>query len=223
MTHRRSWILFSMLATVALLVAGCSGGATPTPESTPTPTATPLLPTSTPTALPSEPAATATPTPTTPAASGVPPTPEPLASACAGLGGQLEMQVLVGPADAVGLEPFAVGSVPFSVTSDQEPYTVQGGGDISYADTLEKEWGIYEVTLDLQTTLSGECVAGAGGEALQLTLNMAGRQMVEVEAEAFHGEYPWSGEVSLDLSFPLTDGATAQGEGWVLVLHLQTP
>ena len=130
------------------------------------------------------------------------------------------MQVLVGPAEVVGLEPCAVGSIPFSVTSDDEPYTVQGGGDISYADTLGAEWGTYEVTLDLQTTLSGECVAGAGGEALQLRLDMAGQQMVEVQAEDFHGEYPWSGEVSLDLSFPLTDGATAQGEGWVLVLHL---
>jgi hypothetical protein len=133
------------------------------------------------------------------------------------------MQILVGPADAVGLEPLAVGSIPFSVTSEHEPYVVQGGGNISYADILEKEWGTYEVTLDLQTTLSGECVAGAGGEALQLRLDMTGEQMVEVQAEAFHGEYPWSGEVSRDLSFPLIDGATAQGEGWVLVLHLQAP
>ena len=75
------------------------------------------------------------------------------------------MQVLVGPADAVGLEPVAVGSVPFSVPSDHEPYAVQGGGSISYSDVLQKEWGTYEVTLDLQTTLSGECVAGAGSEA----------------------------------------------------------
>ena len=121
------------------------------------------------------------------------------------------------------MEPVAVGSIPFSVTSDQEPYAIQGGGDISYADTLQKEWGTYEVTLDLQTTLSGECVAGAGGEALQLRLNMVGEQMVEVQAEAFHGEYPWSGEVSRDVKFPLIDGATAQGEGWVLVLHLPAP
>ena len=135
----------------------------------------------------------------------------------------MEMQVLVGPADAVGLEPVAVGSVPFSVTSDQEPYTVQGGGDISYSNVLQKEWGTYEVTLDLQTTLSGECVAGAAGESLQLRLDMTGEQMVEVQAEAFHGEYPWSGEVSRDLNFPLIDGATAEGEGWVLVLHLQAP
>jgi len=133
------------------------------------------------------------------------------------------MQVLVGPADAVGLEPVAVGSVPFSVTSDQEPYAVQGGGDISYADILQREWGTYEVTLDLQTTLSGECVAGSGSEALQLRLDMAGEQMVEVQAEGFHGEYPWSGEVTRDLNFPLIEGATAQGEGWVLVLHLQAP
>jgi hypothetical protein len=118
------------------------------------------------------------------------------------------------------LEPVAVGSVPFAVTSDDAPYTVQGGGAISYADVLVKEWGTYEVTLNLEANLSGECVAEADGQALEVILSMTGQQMVEVDAEGFQGDYPWEGDVSLDLTFPLVDGATAQGEGWVLVLHV---
>ena len=218
MTGKRSWILMVMLAVVVLSLPACSGAETPTPA--PTPTATQLPPTPTSTAVPAEAAPTPTPTPTPPAPSGPPPTPEPPRSPCAGLSGQIEVQVLVGPADAVGLEPLAVGSLPFSVVTSEAPFAIQGGGDISYADVLVEEWGTYEVTLDLRTTISGECVVGAEGPTLQLALDMAGQQMVEVEAEGFQGEYPWSGELSLDLSFPLVDGAMAQGEGWVLVLHL---
>jgi len=150
------------------------------------------------------------------------PTPQPPASPCAGLSGEIELRVLVGPAAAVGLEPFAVGSIPFAVTTGEEPYLVQGGGAISYADVLVEEWGTYEVTLNLQTTINGECLAGASGEELRVTLEMAGQQMLEVQAEGFYGEYPWAGEVSFDLSFPLVDGATVEGEGWAFVLHPQT-
>jgi hypothetical protein len=220
MTGRRNWVLIVMLALAVLHLPECSGAETPAPE--PSATATSLPAARTPTLAGTEPRATATPTPTPPAQSGTPPTPEPPTSPCAGLSGQIEVQVLVGPADAVGLEPLAVGDLPLSVVTSEEPFVVQGGGDISYADVLVEEWGTYEVTLDLRTTISGECVAGADGPTLQLALDMAGQQMVEVEAEGFQGEYPWSGEVSLDLSFPLVDGATAQGEGWVLVLHLDS-
>ncbi len=216
MTGKRSWILIVVLAAVVLSLPACSGADTPTP------TATPLPSTPTPMVVPAEPAATPTPTPTPPAPSGPPPTPEPPRSPCAGVSGQIEVRVLAGPADAVGLEPLAVGSLPFSVVTSEAPFAIQGGGDISYADVLVEEWGTYEVTLDLRTTISGECVVGAEGPTLQLALDMAGQQMVEVEAEGFQGEYPWSGELSLDLSFPLVDGATAQGEGWVLVLHLDS-
>ena len=218
MTGKRSWILMVMLAAVVLSLPACSGADTPTPATTSTATSLPPTPTST--AVPAEAAPTPTPTPTPPAPSGPPPTPEPPRSPCAGLSGQIEVQVLVGPADAVGLEPLAVGSLPFSVVTSEAPFAIQGGGDISYADVLVEEWGTYEVTLDLRTTISGECVVGAEGPTLQLALGMAGQQMVKVEAEGFQGEYPWSGELSLDLSFPLVDGAMAQGEGWVLVLHL---
>ena len=80
----------------------------------------------------------------------------------------------------------------------------------------------YEVTLDLRASISGEFAEGPDGPTLAMSIYMSGEQLVEVEADRFQGEYPWSGEVSLDLSFPVTDGATAQGEGWVLMLHLDS-
>ena len=120
------------------------------------------------------------------------------------------------------MEPLAVGSIPFSVVSNGEPFLVDGGGDISYADVLVEKWGTYEVTLDLETRISGECVPAADGATLQLIVGMSGQQMVEVEAEGFQGEYPWSGDQSLEISLPLVEGATAQGEGWLLVLHLNS-
>jgi hypothetical protein len=215
-TGRRSCILILTLAIVVVPLLGCSGADTPTPS----PTATLLPATPTPTVATAAPTSAPTVTPTPPAASRPAPTSEPPTSPCAGLSGEIEVQVLVGPAEAVGLEPTAVGAVPFAVTTDQAPFAVQGGGDISYADVLVEKWGTYDVTLDLQTTLTGECVGEADAPALQLVLQMSGEQMVKVEAEGFQGEYPWSGETSLDLTFPLLEGATAQGEGWVLVLHL---
>lgn len=134
----------------------------------------------------------------------------------------MEVRVVVGPAEAAGLEPLAVGSIPLAVSTGEAPYVVQGGGSISYADVLAEDWGTYEVTLDLQTTINGECLDGASGEELQITLGMTGQQMVEVTAEGFHGEYPWAGQVSFDLSLPLAEGATVQGEGWAFVLHPHT-
>ena len=147
----------------------------------------------------------------------------PPASRCEGLAGQLEVQVLVGPAEAVGLEPVAVGSVPFSVTGSEPPYLVQGQGPISYADTLQQEWGTYAVTMDMDVAVQGNCSGQAGGEQLDLALEMTGEQLVVVKAEGFQGEYPWSGTRTQELTFPLEEGATAQGEGWVIVLHLGSP
>jgi hypothetical protein len=218
MRGRRSWMLIFVLAAIVLLLPACSAPQAPTPTSTSVATAAP--PTPTPTVVPAEPIDSPTATATIPAGTGPAPTAVPPKSPCAGLSGQIEVQVLVGPAEVVGLEPVAVGTAPFAVTTEQEPFLIQGGGPISYADVLTEEWGTYEVTLDLENTVSGECVAGADSATLQLVFEMAGEQMVEVEAEGFQGEYPWSGEKSLDVSFPLVEGATAQGEGWALVLHL---
>jgi hypothetical protein len=136
------------------------------------------------------------------------------------LAGQLEVLILVGPAEAVGLEPVAVGSVSFAVTTSTPPYLVEGQGPISYEATLAREWGTYAVTMDMQTAVQGECSGEAGSEQLGLVLEMTGEQLVVVDAGGFQGEYPWAGTQSRDLAFPLEEGATAQGEGWAVVLHL---
>jgi len=116
----------------------------------------------------------------------------------------------------VGLEPFSVGSIDLSVSSGGAPYVVQGQGHIAYEDILTEEWGTYEVILDLDISIGGEC----GDGRLVLVLNLAGSQFVEVISEGFHGEYPWEGEHSINVVFPLVDGATVEGEGWVFILHL---
>jgi hypothetical protein len=222
-----SWWPLLVLCLVALLAA-CGG--TPAPEAGTTrqsPTAESAEATSTTTAaatatVPAAETATMTPTPTPTAEPVVlPATPSPAAaSRCQGLGGTLEVQVLVGPAEAVGLEPVAVGDVPFAVTTQQAPYWVEGQAPITYEAVLAEAWGTYTVNMDLEMAVSGECTGEDGNELLDLVLDMSGEQLVEVEAEGFHGEYPWSGSHALDLSFPLQEGATAEGEGWVVVLHL---
>ncbi len=231
----RGQLLAPLTLMLIFSVAAC--GATPTAnvgEATATPTATalevqdvpasptPIIPPTGTKAAPEAPPASPTPTPTvTPTpATGILLTPTAPASACAGLGGEIEVQVLVGPADAAGLEPVAVGKVPFSVASSEAPYRVQGAGPISYEAVLEREWGTYAVTLDLATTVNGECLGAGGEERLQLILEATGQQMVVVDAEGFHGEYPWSGTHTFELDLPLTDGATVTGEGYSFVLHL---
>lgn len=159
------------------------------------------------------------------------PTPESMApildtpspkSACEGLTGSLEVMVLAGPAEVVGLEPYAIGDVPFAVVTATNPYQVQGGGPISFSDILVEEWGTYEVTLNFQNTIEGVCAGDSGSEKLHLTLEMNGEQDVIVEAEGFSGEYPWSGMITRELVFPLTEGAAMEGEGWAVVLHLNS-
>jgi len=189
----------------------------------PSPTPTQSEPSATASAEPTSaaPPATQTPTPT-PSVQGAPaPANTVPATRCQGLNGSIELQVLVGPAEIVGLEPFAVGSVPFSVTTPEEPYVVEGAGPIAYQDVLTENWGTYEVTMDLNNTINGTCSGAAGSETLQVEFTMSGSQMVEVNAEDLHGEYPWEGEHTVDATFPLEEGAAAEGEGWALILHLQ--
>jgi hypothetical protein len=227
--NRRALYLSIILCLIVILSA-CGG--TPTPQAEP-PTSPPAAPeaespaTATSTPVPSEPeqptaTPTATPTPTPGAAPAVPTTPSE-SSRCAGLAGQLEIQVLVGPAEAVGLEPVAVGNVPFTVTTSDPPHLVEGQGPISYEATLAQQWGTYTVTMDMETAVQGECSGEAGSEQLTLVLEMTGEQLVVVEAEGFQGEYPWEGTQTRDLAFPLEEGATAEGEGWAVVLHLGSP
>lgn len=161
---------------------------------------------------------TPTPTPT-----GIPVivlSPTPPASPCQGLSGALEMQVLVGPAEVVGLEPLAVGAIPFSVVSEGGAYIVTGGGPISYQDVYTAEWGTYSVSMNLENTINGVCSGPEGSAVLDISLESSGNQMVEVRSEGFNGDYPWEGTHVRELSFPLESGASAAGEGWVINLIL---
>lgn len=163
---------------------------------------------------------TSTPTPTPKPVVQVTMTNTPITSRCADLSGAIEVQVLVGPAEVVGLEPVAVGEIPFQVVSSTPPYNINGEGAISYEAVLEEEWGTYAVTLNMTTGVEGDCTGALDEERLLLTVKMNGEQMVVVDAEGFHGEYPWQGEQAFPVEFPLQDGATAGGEGWTFVLHL---
>jgi hypothetical protein len=142
------------------------------------------------------------------------------ANRCADLSGALEVKLLVGPADAVGLEPIAVGEIPLAVVSTNEPYAVEGSGNITSESILEEEWGTYSVSFNMDIWISGSCSGEEGAEQLALGIEMAGEQMVEVQSEGLQGEYPWSGTHHLDLNFPLVDGAEASGEGWQFILRV---
>lgn len=163
---------------------------------------------------------TATPTPTK-IIQAAPPTQTIIPSRCAELSGELEIQVLVGPAEIVGLTPYSVGSIPFSVTSAEAPFTIQGGGSFDYDDILVEEWGTYEVSLSMSGSVNGTCVDDGSGQQLALNLELTGSQLVVVTAEGFSGEYPWEGTLPFDLVFPIEEGASISGEGYVIVLHLK--
>jgi len=213
------------IATLILILAlGCQ--LVPAGEPTPTPTPT-LTPTLTPTAAPapdepgSESTETQTPRPGGPSATVTPsPTLSDSASHCPGLSGQVEVMITVGPAAAVGLEPVAVGTIPFTVHEAGPPYTVQGSSSLAYDQTLAKEWGTYAVTLDMDATLSGTCTGGEGAGTLDLEIELDGEQVVRVDAEGLQAEYPWNGTRTVEVSFPLEEGARVEGQGWAFVLHL---
>jgi len=193
LNNRRLRFIFIMTAALVLIMAcSLSGGQDLQPSPTPTPTkdVPPLL---------------------------VSPTVE---SVCHGRSGSFEMQVLVGPADAAGLEPFAVGSIPFTVKNQGDSYLIQGSGPISYQEVLAEEWGTYTVSLEMDATVEGVCTGDEKEGALDVTINVSGEQMVEVRSEGFAADYPWSGTHELDMAFPLETGAQAEGEGWAFVLHL---
>jgi hypothetical protein len=219
--------LGAILATI-IIAAACGSSPTAAPESISSSAPSSSMPatatttTSAPTSA-SVVTTTTTSTTTTTVGGGIATTTtSPALSRCDGLSGELEIQVLVGPAEAVGLEPVAVGSLPFTVVSGDGVYLVQGGGDVSYDAVLEQRWGTYSVSLDMAGTVDGECSGEDGSEILNLAVQMSGEQMVEVRAEGFQGDYPWSGTHELDVSFPIEEGATASGEGWAFVLHLSS-
>lgn len=199
-SKRSKWVKLGTAAVTILLMLACGLFSNPDPEPD----------------LESPPSST--PTPTSGGLIEVAPPSDP--SRCDGLSGALEIQILVGPAEAVGMEPVAVGELPFSVASEDGAYLIQGGGGVSYQQTMTEVWGTYSVSLNMAGTLQGECSGEPGSEILDVTVEMSGEQMVEVRAEGFSGDYPWSGSHTMELSFPLEEGATAEGEGWAFVLHL---
>ncbi len=216
--------LLTMMGIIISMVA-CDPGngnepvstASPTPTLTPTVTISaegsiniseedPDVPTATPTSPPMD-AATTTPTATP--------------SPCEGLTGELEVRILVGPADAVGLESYSAGSVPFAVTTGGPPYGVAGGGNITYHETLVEDEINYDVTFDATIVLDGSCDDTPGSVELALDLDTAWTQQVEVTARDFHGVYPTAGDNAVMITLPLIEGATASiGEGAEIVLHL---
>lgn len=200
MCFKRGTLSIVLLILVPLLITACGGEIAteepPAPVPTTTPTPTPL-----PGGLPSS-------------------TPPPQPGPCRELSGELEVRVLAGPAEAVGMEPFAVGSVPFQVASDAPPYPIQGSSSIAYDEVLVRDWGTYEVSMDLDVTVAGVCEEAAEQAELALQLTITGEQMVIVTAEGFQGEYPWSGSHTIQARLPAEEGAAVAGEGWQFVLHL---
>lgn len=162
----------------------------------------------------------ATPTPTTAPGGAIVTSTVDNTNRCEGLSGYFELQLLVGPSDAVGLDPLAIGDIPFSVTTSEAPYFLEGINTITYEDVYTAEWGTYSVSFNMDVSVNGECSGETGAEQIMVEVNMTGDQLVEVEAEGFQGEYPWNGSVSQSLTLPLEEGATAGGEGWQIVLHI---
>jgi len=140
---------------------------------------------------------------------------------CKGLSGNFEMQILVGPAEVADLEPFGIGSIPFSVEYDQGLYLVQGDGTIDFEDQLEAVWGTYTVFFDMLGVIDGVCTPNDDGAVLDITFNMTGHQVFIVDVPGMmQAEYPKDFDYEFDYSFPVVDGATESGEGWALILHL---
>ena len=165
--------------------------------------------------------AATTPTPTTLPGGGVgQPTAEGV-NPCEGLTGTLEMQLLIGPSEAVGLTPFAFAAIPFAVVTSGNVYLVEGNGPVEYyEDTLTAEWGSYTVQFEGETAVSGTCVADSGTGALNVYLEMDGQQTVIIVVEGTETTYPWTGTPTVTASFPIANGAEFGGEGWNLILHL---
>ena len=198
MYHHNRWlIVWSALALIGISISGCGffSGSPVDVISTPTPT------------------------PTSAPIVEVAPTTMP--HLCDNASGTFELQLLIGPSEAVGMSPVAVARVPFEVSGANEGYQVVSSGPFEFFEEVySAEWGTYTVTFEGETTISGECTADNEAAWLAVNLVMSGEQIVEVVVEGVTMTYSWAGTQSLDATFPLEDGASAQGEGWGLVLDL---
>lgn len=148
-------------------------------------------------------------------------TPDNSQNICDGLAGTLEMQLLIGPSEAVGLSPYTFATIPFQVVQEGSIYFVEGGGAVEYyEDLLTADWGSFGVTFEGDTSVSGECIPSGEGGTLNVTVEMDGQQTVVVTVEGMETTYPWEGSPTVEASFPLAEGAQIDGEGWALILHL---
>lgn len=191
---KHSFMLFTILMLVASL-ASCN--ALPSPGST----------------------TGATPTPTD-MAGGIVITQE-SSDPCENLNGTFELQLLIGPSEAVGLSPYTFAKIPFQVVKDSNSYLVEGGGAVEYyEDILTADWGSFAVTFDGVTSVSGECLSTGDEATLNTLIEMTGQQIVVVTVEGVEYTYPWEGSPQVEASFPLLDGAQVSGEGWALTLHI---
>jgi len=139
---------------------------------------------------------------------------------CKGLMGTLELQLLIGPSEAVGLEPYTFATIPFTVTVEEDDYLIEGGGPIDYYENiLEAEWGSFSVIFDGEIITTGVCDPENSGQ-LNFELEMIGEQIVEVVVDGSTTTFPWSGTPSINVSFPIENGAEKSGEGWILVLRI---
>jgi hypothetical protein len=192
---------FALIIIIGCFISACRlfSGLAPSPALTESSTASPTL------------------TPTIESAGKFTPEPNP----CDGLSGSLKLELLIGPSDAVGLEPFTFADIPFVVVREGDSYRVTGGGPIQYyEDVYQAEWGTFSVTFDGETTLGGECISNDETEVLTIDLEMAGEQTIEVVYDGITTTFPWEGTPRMILNFPIEDGAQEQGEGWVVILHL---
>lgn len=161
-----------------------------------------------------------TPTPTDFVGSGVA-TPTDPNDPCANLSGTLELQLLIGPSEAVGLSPYTFATIPFQVVQEGNAYLVTGSGAVDYyEDILTADWGSFAVTFDGVTSVTGDCVSSDETGTLNVLIEMTGQQMIVVTVEGVEYSYPWEGSPQVEATFPLMDGAQVSGEGWLLILHL---
>jgi len=139
-------------------------------------------------------------------------------ASCQGLNGVLEVELLVGPADAAGLESVTIGEIPFSVVGGE---IISGSNYLTYEDVLEKEWGTYAVFFEGDVFLAGTCREGSNGGILDLNVEFVGQQRIEINAGGEVQKYPWSGSAKVELDLPAQDGARDAAEGWAIILHLE--
>ena len=160
-----------------------------------------------------------TPTPTT--QGGIIPTKSSSGNPCHDLSGNIELQILVGPSEAVGLAPLTVGEIPFVVIREGDSYKVEGGGPLdAFIESHNTAWGTYTVTFDGDTMLNGECLFSDDDPVINIMVEMMADQNIEVVYEGQTMNYPWSGTRQIEVSLPILEGAQQGGEGWNLILHL---